>query len=244
MGKSRKQAKEGNTCKKAKLRCSPTYFRAVMEEIGQKMNDNQKQRIQNSPFGIWMNMPKLAISSSRVDLILQRFHLQSRSFIFGENIIVPFTSPEFSIVLGLRYGGQPVDLDVNLESEFVARQFSGKIGNVNRSVIYERLSSLAGSENNDNDDDFLRMFIIFLFNCIIFPVANYATPRFIMPYLDDLTTFFDYSWGDAAYRFLNIAISKYIGMGDGKVQKKKYLDGSTVALMVSVFSTLLICFVY
>lgn len=79
------------------------------------------------------------------------------------------------------------------------------------------------------------MFILFLFNCMIFSVENYYTPRFIMPYLDDLDYTFDYSWGDVAYRFLCEKMATNIVDGRVKVKQKKYLDGCLVGLMISMY---------
>ncbi|XP_073156840.1 uncharacterized protein [Henckelia pumila] len=74
-----------------------------------------------------------------------------------------------------------------------------------------------------------------LFNCVIFPVDNYSTPRFIMPYIDDLDHFFDYSWGDAAYQFLCYKIAAHVGDGQSELERKKYLDDCLVELMVVPF---------
>ncbi|XP_073158591.1 uncharacterized protein [Henckelia pumila] len=114
-----------------------------------------------------------------------------------------------------------------MESKFLARQFGGHLGRAKRAEIHEKLISLACSDSGSEIDDFVRLYILFIFNCVIFSTGNYYTPSFIFPYLDDLTTFFDYAWGDAAFRYLCRSIRN--------IESKSYLDGCTVGLMAWVY---------
>ncbi|KZV43672.1 hypothetical protein F511_00223 [Dorcoceras hygrometricum] len=71
-------------------------------------------------------MPDLAISSGRIDYFLNRFDVPSCSFLINDDVMIPFTSSDFSIVLGLHHSGQPVDLDLKMESRFLARHFASR----------------------------------------------------------------------------------------------------------------------
>ncbi|KZV38990.1 hypothetical protein F511_40361 [Dorcoceras hygrometricum] len=82
-------------------------------------------------------------------------------------------------------------------------------------------------DDEEEIDDFVRPYILFIFNSIIFSTGNYHTPAFIFPYLDDLTKFFDYGWGDAAFWFLYRDIRVSVS--------KTYVDGCTVGLMAWVY---------
>ncbi|XP_075481259.1 uncharacterized protein LOC142521971 [Primulina tabacum] len=186
-------------------------------------------RINDTPFAKWIDMLVLAISSGRIDYFLNRFQGDSCSFFVGDKITIPFKSADFSIVLGLHHIGQPVDLDLKMESKYLTRHFDGKVTNAKRIAIYEKLIFLARSDDECDIDDFVRTFILFIFNCIIFPTGNYITPGFIFPYLDDLTIFFEYAWGDAAFRFLYREICQ--------IGKKLYVDGCTVELMAWLYET-------
>ncbi|XP_073275448.1 uncharacterized protein [Primulina huaijiensis] len=205
-------------------RCSPPYFKTVMRELKPILGEQHMSRINDTPLAKWIDMPVLAISSGRIDYFLNRFQGDSCSFFVGDNITITFKSADFSIVLGLHHIGQPVDLDLKLESKFLTRHFDGKVTKANRIGIYEKLIFLARSDDECDIDDFVRTFILFIFNCIIFPTGNYITPGFIFPYLDDLTIFFKYAWGDVAFRFLYREICQ--------IGKKLYVDGCTVGLMV------------
>ncbi|KZV46391.1 hypothetical protein F511_23232 [Dorcoceras hygrometricum] len=149
-------------------------------------------------------MPVLAISSGRLDYFLNRFDVPSCSFLINDDVMIPFRASDFSIVLGLHHSGQPVDLDLKMESRFLARHFASKVTKADRAAIRERMMLLAGT--------------------------SYVTPGFIFPYLDDLTTFFDHAWGDAAFRFLYREIC-HLG-------SKMYLDGCVVGLMALVYESI------
>ncbi|KZV27899.1 hypothetical protein F511_36584 [Dorcoceras hygrometricum] len=162
-------------------RCSPTYFSNVMSELKPILGEQQRMRISDSPFDV-----------------------PSCSFLINDDVMIPFTSSDFSIVLGLHHSGQPVDLDLKMESRFLARHFASKVTKADRAAIRERMMLLAGT--------------------------SYVTPGFIFPYLDDLTTFFDHAWGDAAFRFLYREIC-HLG-------SKMYVDGCVVGLMALVYESI------
>ncbi|XP_073027312.1 uncharacterized protein [Primulina eburnea] len=221
------QKDENELCSKLLSRCSPHFLKFVMKKLKPVLGEQQIGRIKDTPFAKWIDIPALAISSSRIDYVLNRFRFDSCSLVVGEDISIPFTSADFSLILGLRYVGQPVDLDLKVDSKFLSRHFEGKVTNARRADIFKKLSSLAASDDSSEFDDFVRFFILFVFNCIIFQTCNYITPAFIFPYLDDLSTFSEYAWGDAAFQFL------CRGLRD--VGSKTYLDGSTVGLMAWVY---------
>ncbi|KZV25358.1 hypothetical protein F511_07242 [Dorcoceras hygrometricum] len=147
----------------------------------------------------WIDMPVLVISSVRLDYFLNRFDVPSCSFIITDDVMIPFRSSDFSIVLALHHSGQPVDLDLKMESRFLARHFASKVTKADRAAIRERMMLLAGT--------------------------SYVTPSFIFPYLDDLTTFLNHAWGDAAFRFLYREICH--------LESKMYVDGCVVGLMLN-----------
>ncbi|XP_075492161.1 uncharacterized protein LOC142530287 [Primulina tabacum] len=198
-----------------------------MGELKSILGEQHMSRINDTPFAKWIDMSVLAISSGRIDYFLNRFQGDSCSFFVGDNITIPFKSADFSFVLGLHHIGQPVDLDLKMESKYLTRHFDGKVTNAKQIAIYEKLIFLARSDDECDIDDFVRTFILFIFNCIIFPTGNYITPGFIFPYLDDLTIFFKYAWGDAAFRFLYREICQ--------IGKKLYVDGCTVGLMAWLY---------
>ena len=115
----------------------------------------------------------------------------------------------------------------------MAHLFSGEIRNVKQTEIAKLLDEYANKDSDDSVDDFCRLYILFVFNCIIFSTSNYWTPSFLLPYVDDLSRVGLYAWGEAAYNFVVSEIRKHLGGVVGEESKKKYFDGCTIALMVS-----------
>lgn len=216
--------------KKIRSRCSPSYFYNAMAELKPILGKRQKIRISETPFGKWIDIPILACFSGRIDYFLNRFDVPSSSFVVSKDIKIPFRSPEFSFILGLHHTGLPIDLKMKKDSVFLSSHFNGKISKAHRSTIREKMLLLAKSKDKNEIDDFVRLFILFVFSCIIFPTSSYLPPSFVFPYLDDLDTFFDHAWGDAAFQFLYQEICH--------LESKFYMDGCVVGLMALVYEAL------
>lgn len=153
-----------------------TYFRKVMNKLEPKLNERQRGRIISTAFGKWLNMPKISIYNTRVDVVLKSFDSDSSSFVFEKGIVVPFTSIEFSIVLSLAHGDQPVNKYLRRTSNFLSHYFAGKLSKAMRKTISENLFLLAESDDESHLDYFVIMFILFVFSCTVFPLSSYLTP--------------------------------------------------------------------
>ena len=210
-----------------------------MESLKPKMGLKHIEALKKTPFYIYFDMPKLNTSFIRIEAILRRFDVKKLSFIFGEDVEVPFVASEFSMVLGLQQVGQSVDVKLKMESLTVARLFGGQFKNVNRSNIAKKLEKFVNKESEEALGDFSRLYILLVFNCILFPTSNYWTPRFLLPYLDDLSRIGLYAWGEAAYSFIVDDMRSHCGGETGEDAPKKYLDGCTVGLTVGVLFILI-----
>lgn len=76
-----------------------------------------------------------------------------------------------------------------MKSRFLGRHFAGKVINADRIFIENKLFSLESSDVEVDIDDFVRLFMVFIFNYIIFSTSSYITPSLIFPYMDDHSTF-------------------------------------------------------
>ncbi|KZV34341.1 hypothetical protein F511_35641 [Dorcoceras hygrometricum] len=203
--------------------CSPTYFSSVMSELKPILGEQLRMRISDSPFCKWIDIPVLAISSGRLDYFLNRFDVPSCSFLSNDDVMIQFRSSDFSIVLVLHHSGQPVDLDLKMESRFLARHFASKVTKADRAAIRERMMLLAGSS----------FFVFLVCSCSI---ALYS-PQLVMSPLVSyfrismiLRTFFNHAWGDAVFRFLYREIC-HLG-------SKMYVDGCIVGLMELLYESI------
>jgi len=203
-----------------------------MKNLESKMGAKHREALEKTPFSIYKEIPSLPMSLSRLPAIIRRFRERNISFAFARGVEVPFTPSEFSIVLGLPTKGQPVDVNLKMKSRTMERLFSGKLQNLNRKNIVNKLDELANKDSAKDIDDFCRLYMLLVFNYFLFPTSNYWTPGFLLPYLDDLSNVGEFAWGITAYSFLVQEMRKCVGAGGNR---KKYLDGCTVGLMVSEF---------
>ncbi|KAL7108853.1 hypothetical protein ACP275_06G139600 [Erythranthe tilingii] len=204
-------------------RCSPSSFRDTIDKVKLKMGTTQLKAIKSTPFGIFLNMPNISHSLTKVLAVMRRFQVKTMSFRFGEKIEVPFEASEFSMVMGLRYMGQPIDLKLKMKSSIFYELFCGKNKKTFRNELADLLVNLASKD--DCIDDFCRTYILFVCNCILFPQGNYSTPSFIFPYLEDLSDLGSYAWGKAVSDYL-------IGeMRANATEKKTYVNGCTIGLL-------------
>ena len=76
-------------------------------------------------------------------------------------------------------------------------------------------------------EDFARIFILFLFNTVLFPNAHMYVPAYLVHYVDNLETIDEYAWGEAVHNFL---VQSLIKMEQGR----RYIEGCTFGLVVSL----------
>lgn len=164
-----------------------------MEEMLPTIGEKQLQWIKASNVFEMVKDSKFGFSCLKVETVLKMFDVQYLSFKFWDNIFVPFKSSKFSILMGLKSIRHPVNIDLKMKSSVLNLYFGGNVSNVIRSSIHLKLFELERKKNTRYIEDFARIFILFLFNCVIFSVDNYSTTQFILSYLDDLNHFFDYS---------------------------------------------------
>ena len=68
---------------------------------------------------------------------------------------------------------------------------------------------LASTEEEGAVNDFIRIYVLFVCNCLLFSEANYSIPSFLFSCVDDLEMLNEYAWGKAIYDYLVECIAKY-----------------------------------
>ena len=100
------------------------------------------------------------------------------------------------------------------------------------------MNKLASSSKDEDVDDFVRMWILLIFACFLFPSSGYGFPRVLTPYVDDLDKLGSYSWGSTIRDYLLQNVQKY-GKYLGNEKMGGYVKGCTAALCVSILSLFL-----
>lgn len=214
-------------------RCYPGKFRKIMLELTPLMSQEHHDALKKTPFYSYMGMPKISYSMTRVQALIQRYREETNTFLIGENIEVPFLSSEFSIVMGLHDQGYDVHRNVNLKkmkSETLSAHFNDSLAEVTRENIVLKLRSLVRRSGDANVQDFVRMYVLFVFNCLLFPTKNMSTPGFLIPIVDKLSQIEEFAWGSAVHGYLVEQICKYRKKGG----QTKNINGCMLGLLVSI----------
>ena len=87
-------------------------------------------------------------------------------------------------MVGLRYVGQHVNEKVVKNSSIVERYFERKASYVTRTAIGDALLQYVGQgpdeEGKGTPKDIARLYVLFVFNCILFPLTYYQTPVYVI----------------------------------------------------------------
>lgn len=198
-----------------------------MTEVKRIMSDRHYEALARNPFSHYLNMPVLSHSFRWVAALMKVYNVERRAFLFG-HMLVPFECKEFSVILGLQYVGQHVDINMQVDSSFVQRVFGGKLTKVTRQHIASKLMEYAKRNDTDSIKDFTRLYTVFVFNTILIPKGNMTLPRFVYPYVDNLDTLGYFSWGEVVYNVLVDNMREYV---EGT---SKYFEGCTIGLLAWV----------
>lgn len=129
---------------------------------------------------------------------------------FGKTLI-PFSSRELSVVLGLQYEGQLVNVHMHADSPFVKRVFGGNLMHLKWPRVATKLKEYATKNDSESIDKFDSLYTVLVLNTILLPNGNKILSPFVYPYVDDLDAFGYFPWG-----------------------KSKHFEGSTIGLLAWV----------
>ena len=211
-------------------RCSTQLFMTEMNKVLPLITEAQRDAMMKTPFTQFLNCSLKYGSLAWMEAIVKCYDERKDGFVVGKGIVLKFPSVELSCVLGLRNVGVYVHTNLEAKSETVNRFFDEKFSNVKRTKIIEVLQKVAGNEEwqpgKRDAQDFARIFILWVFNTILFPNAHMYVPPYLLHLVDNLETIHDYAWGKAVHQFLVRSLMK---RADGR----RYVDGCTFGLVVS-----------
>ena len=211
-------------------RCSPQLFKLEMKNCWDVLTTDQRAAVMRTPFAHFLKCSDNYNNVGWVQAIVDRFDSERQAFIFPNGVSVALRSRELSCVLGLRNVGLRVHRDLKKTPETVRRYFDGRNGNVNRQEIIKVLHQVAGKEEwapgKRDARDFARIFILWVFNTILFPTGHYSVPAHVIHQVDNLDIIDEYAWGEAVHEFLVSSLAKRTSEG------RLYVDGCTFGLVV------------
>ncbi|XP_012830130.1 PREDICTED: uncharacterized protein LOC105951274 [Erythranthe guttata] len=201
-----------------------------MDIIKPMMTARHYAALEENPFGHFLNMPKIYHSFLNVSALLKKtYNVETRTFWFGgKTIPVVFDPREFCIMMGLQFKGIPIDKNLKIETPFIRRVFGGKLTQVKRHQIAEKLEEYAVRTDQQSIEDFCRLYIIFACNTFLLPKGNFQLPRYVYPHVEKLERVGDFAWGKLVYDVLIENIEAHLAGAGG------YFDGCTIGLLAWV----------
>ncbi|XP_058100051.1 uncharacterized protein LOC131244509 [Magnolia sinica] len=171
-----------------------------------------------------MHFPKFLVQRTFLNTILTRWDDEHNCFLLGGKRIF-FKPQDIAIILGLSMNGEHIDLRRELsasEKELKKKYFANVL--LKRELIEENIKNLLEESSEESISDFAKLFILYLFNTILFPIASETTPIFLLHYVNELENLHSYAWATAIWTFLVRSISESVR------KKKKYVNGCVMVL--------------
>lgn len=207
-------------------------------EVNELLTEYQKYRHRQTPFTfvvdlhstIKVNAPLLNELVMRLDESSLGFHIR--------NVLVPFTTLDLCIAIGLLVKGLVVTLEDSRDclgkqimEGHKLREFHQDKKEVNTSDIRERMKHF---QEEDDVDNFCRLYILLAFFVFYFPRTKYKSLRNLaLPLLDNMDDLHKFNWGGAVYCDLveipNKVSTKY---RSGKNSREITIVGCTLVLQV------------
>ena len=104
-------------------------------------------------------------------------------------------------------------------------------------MLTETLWLLAGRTDEEDVNNFVRVFVLMVFNTVLFPTKIFRIPPKLFVYVDNIEELDCYNWGKAVHEFLVVSIRKYLeNQGLERLidqMKTTYVDGCIVGVLVS-----------
>ncbi|GAB2234842.1 hypothetical protein Drorol1_Dr00004109 [Drosera rotundifolia] len=145
--------------------------------------------------------------------------------------------------------GVNVDTNYRIPSDTFIRLFGGVEKNAIRPNLKVKLFELTVLKDKESSLDFIRVFVLFGCNCILFPKTMLYTSYFLFSYVDGLKRVRELAWGTVVYRSLVDGIFKWKSIKaslpperkkneDGTAPKILYVEGCAFVLLVWVYEHL------
>jgi hypothetical protein len=194
-----------------------------------KLTESQKQRLRQTPFKWVVDMTeKIVMNGSLLEEMLSRWDPVSYGFRVSCKTVA-FTPVDVCFALGLRVVGTVVPFDDDNKDCHVKSLFTGE--EITVESIINKLSVLS---NEENIEDFCRVYILFAFFALYFPRKSKNVNNVPFKLLDDLNMLETYNWGGAVYQFLVDSITRAAGEYAKQKASEIIISGCSAVLQVHI----------
>ncbi|WJX62151.1 Ulp1 peptidase [Trifolium repens] len=192
-----------------------------------KLTEAQKQRLRQTPFKWVVDMTEnIVMNASLLEEMLSRWDPISYGFRVSCKTVA-FTPLDVCFALGLQIVGTTVTFDDDNSDCHVKSLFTGE--EITVESIVKKLSVL---NNEENLEDFCRVYILFAFFALYFPRKSKIVNKVPFKLLDDLNMLETYNWGGAVYQFLVDSITRAAGEYAKQKASEIIISGCSAVLQI------------
>ncbi|KAK1309281.1 hypothetical protein QJS10_CPA09g00764 [Acorus calamus] len=179
-------------------------------------------------------MPEINCEGQLVEKICRYFEVDDR-FILG-GVTCKFTKGEVALITGLPFYGKALDLHSKRISDIrlLQKHFSDK--HLHRKDVRAKLIQLYPSNEEEDNQDFVRILIILMCATFLLPNKGYACPNNLVRYLEDLDATWEFSWVSDVHQMIIEDLRLFAERIRRRVAREGvslgYIGGCTTALMV------------
>ncbi|MQL96865.1 hypothetical protein Taro_029545 [Colocasia esculenta] len=154
-----------------------------------------------TPFAPYVDIPPMKwFGISLLEEILA--HHEVGNVFNIENKSLPFIVEDVSLILGMPCTEFPVHhYGSSIEVSKLHKRF-GKDTSFTRQVIHGHLIDLVGSDEKEDIEDTVRLWILLLLSTFLAPRSAYICPPQMIKYLDDIERIGSYAWAAAFHELI------------------------------------------
>ncbi|KAK1281925.1 hypothetical protein QJS10_CPB22g00215 [Acorus calamus] len=200
-----------------------------------QVRECHRRLMKKTPFNILVNIPRIQFQSELLDVIVSSYKSDGDFFEIGGQPI-SLTAEDVALIIGLPAYGETPNLNSSSTESEIKKRFFSDTSIITRSALKNSMSSLMNSDDPKDIQDFVKLWIAFIFASFLFPIGHYNCPIPLFGLLDDLKSTWKYAWSVAIRDQLMEGVRKQracIKMRDeGRYSKSSmgYVFGCTAVL--------------
>ncbi|GJX93845.1 putative reverse transcriptase domain-containing protein [Tanacetum coccineum] len=188
-----------------------------------KLTESQRTSIKRVGFGYLLQIPQHILRRSQLIELMDTWSIEKQAFVFpvGE---ISVTLLDVALILGLHVIGEPVVLKEDAPLTNLEKSFDASVSN--RYISVESLKDRLESIGENDDQSFVRVFLLYCFGTLLFPSENGKVDSRYLSFLQDLNNVSCFAWGAAVLQYLNDWLTKR------KTEKTNKIGGCLILLQI------------
>ncbi|KAK1263974.1 hypothetical protein QJS04_geneDACA009225 [Acorus gramineus] len=163
---------------------------------GMEVRECHRRLMKKTPFNILVNIPRIQFQSELLDVIVSSYKSDGDFFEIGGQPI-SLTPEDVALIIGLPAFGETPNLNSSSTKSELKKRFFSDTSIITRAALKESMSHLMNSDDPKDIEDFVRLWIAFIFASFLFPIGHYNCPIPLLGLLDNLKSTWKYAWSVA-----------------------------------------------